>query len=67
MELTNDPSFGYVLARISLIIPILYFMTISMSGSIVVEILTANGEMEPPVPQNVFWTIMEGKEFYFIQ
>merc|ERR1719310_360392 len=39
---------------------IIYFITSSDSGSLVVDILAANGEEEPPIPQRVFWAFTEG-------
>eukprot|EP01023_Acetabularia_acetabulum_P042350 TRINITY_DN417_c1_g1_i1.p1 TRINITY_DN417_c1_g1~~TRINITY_DN417_c1_g1_i1.p1 ORF type:complete len:740 (+),score=151.80 TRINITY_DN417_c1_g1_i1:108-2327(+) len=45
---------------VSLIALILYFVTSSDSGSLVIDILTANGHPEPPVLQRIFWALMEG-------
>jgi len=45
---------------ISIVALILYFVTSSDSGSLVIDILTANGHPEPPVLQRIFWALMEG-------
>eukprot|EP01024_Parvocaulis_polyphysoides_P014282 TRINITY_DN1579_c0_g2_i5.p1 TRINITY_DN1579_c0_g2~~TRINITY_DN1579_c0_g2_i5.p1 ORF type:complete len:580 (-),score=47.57 TRINITY_DN1579_c0_g2_i5:1239-2804(-) len=45
---------------ISLIAIILYFVTSSDSGSLVIDILTSNGNPEPPTLQRIFWALMEG-------
>eukprot|EP01025_Chloroclados_australasicus_P036699 TRINITY_DN373_c0_g1_i1.p1 TRINITY_DN373_c0_g1~~TRINITY_DN373_c0_g1_i1.p1 ORF type:complete len:759 (-),score=72.00 TRINITY_DN373_c0_g1_i1:1279-3555(-) len=45
---------------ISIIALILYFVTSSDSGSLVIDILTANGHPEPPVLQRIFWALLEG-------
>lgn len=37
-----------------------FFVTSSDSGSLVVDNLTSGGKLESPVPQRVFWAIMEG-------
>lgn len=39
---------------------ILYFVTSSDSGSLVIDCLTANGNPRPPVLQRVFWSVAEG-------
>ena len=39
---------------------ILYFVTSSDSGSLVIDCLSANGSPEPPVVQRVFWALTEG-------
>eukprot|EP00892_Ulva_mutabilis_P009685 jgi/Ulvmu1/7089/UM033_0150.1 len=39
---------------------ILYFVTSSDSGSLVIDCLTANGNPHPPVLQRVFWSVTEG-------
>ena len=39
---------------------VLYFVTSSDSGSLVIDILAANGVEEPPVVQRIFWACMEG-------
>lgn len=39
---------------------ILYFVTSSDSGSLVIDCLTANGNPHPPVIQRVFWSFTEG-------
>ena len=47
---------------LSLIAIILYFVTSSDSGSLVIDCLSANGDPDPPVPQRVFWALTEGAE-----
>lgn len=48
------------LAVISLIAIILYFVTSSDSGSLVIDCISANGYAEPPVIQRIFWALTEG-------
>eukprot|EP01025_Chloroclados_australasicus_P036704 TRINITY_DN373_c0_g4_i1.p1 TRINITY_DN373_c0_g4~~TRINITY_DN373_c0_g4_i1.p1 ORF type:complete len:504 (-),score=48.13 TRINITY_DN373_c0_g4_i1:825-2285(-) len=45
---------------LSLVALILYFVTSSDSGSLVIDILTANGHPEPPTVQRIFWALLEG-------
>ena len=51
---------GTFLTVISLISIILYFVTSSDSGSLVIDCLSANGDPEPPVTQRIFWALTEG-------
>ena len=37
-----------------------YFVTSSDSGSMIVDMNSANGFDEPPIPQRIFWSAMEG-------
>lgn len=39
---------------------ILYFVTSSDSGSLVIDCLTANGNPHPPILQRIFWSFTEG-------
>ena len=51
---------GEFLSAFSLFSIILYFVTSSDSGSLVIDCLSANGIPEPPPVQRVFWALMEG-------
>ena len=51
---------GSFLSVISLIGLILYFVTSSDSGSLVIDCLSANGDPDPPIIQRVFWALTEG-------
>ena len=39
---------------------VVFFVTSSDSGSLVVDSLTSGGKLESPVPQRVFWAVLEG-------
>lgn len=51
---------GGFLSILSIIGIILYFVTSSDSGSLVIDCLSANGNPDPPVPQRIFWALTEG-------
>ena len=51
---------GKFLRIISMISILLYFVTSSDSGSLVIDCLSANGSPDPPVTQRVFWALTEG-------
>jgi BCCT family betaine/carnitine transporter len=39
---------------------VVFFVTSSDSGSLVIDTITAGGKVDAPVPQRVFWCIFEG-------
>ena len=45
---------------ISIIALVLYFVTSSDSGSLVIDCITANGIDDPPLIQRIFWALTEG-------
>jgi len=51
---------GQFLGIFSLFAIVLYFVTSSDSGSLVIDCLTSNGDPDPPAIQRVFWAMMEG-------
>ena len=49
-----------VLSIIGIFLVTVFFVTSSDSGSLVVDHLTSGGKLDSPVPQRVFWAVMEG-------
>ncbi|MEL6265984.1 MAG: BCCT family transporter, partial [Pseudomonadota bacterium] len=49
-----------VIAPISLLLIVIFFVTSSDSGSLVIDTITAGGKMDAPVVQRVFWCTLEG-------
>jgi choline/glycine/proline betaine transport protein len=45
---------------IGVILVTIFFITSSDSGSLVVDHLTSGGKLDSPVPQRIFWGVMEG-------
>ncbi|WP_193140733.1 MULTISPECIES: BCCT family transporter [unclassified Meridianimarinicoccus] len=45
---------------IGIILVVVFFVTSSDSGSLVIDTITAGGKIDAPVPQRVFWCIFEG-------
>jgi len=45
---------------IGIVLVIVFFVTSSDSGSLVIDTITAGGKTDAPVPQRVFWAIFEG-------
>ena len=49
-----------VTSILAILVVITFFVTSSDSGSMVIDIITAGGNPDPPRPQRLFWAIMEG-------
>lgn len=45
---------------IGIVLVIVFFVTSSDSGSLVIDTITAGGKIDAPMPQRVFWCIFEG-------
>ena len=57
--LANFPLSG-VLSLIGIILVLVFFVTSSDSGSLVIDTITAGGKTDAPVSQRVFWCVFEG-------
>ena len=52
---------GYaIVSPIALVLIVIFFVTSSDSGSLVIDTITAGGKMDAPVSQRVFWCTLEG-------
>jgi hypothetical protein len=51
---------SYCFNVLSLFTLVLYFVTSSDSGSLIVDIIASNGDEEPPMLQRIFWALTEG-------
>ena len=51
---------GTVLSFIAVILVLVFFITSSDSGSLVIDSITAGGKVDAPVLQRIFWALMEG-------
>jgi len=52
--------FTSVLSVVAIVLVTIFFVTSSDSGSLVVDHLTSGGKLDSPIPQRVFWALMEG-------
>jgi BCCT family betaine/carnitine transporter len=57
--LLKELPFYSVVAPISLALIVIFFVTSSDSGSLVIDTITAGGKMDAPVTQRVFWCTLE--------
>ncbi len=49
-----------ITAFIATIVVLLFFVTSSDSGSLVIDSITSGGKLDAPIPQRIFWASMEG-------
>ena len=49
-----------LLASVAMLLTIIFFVTSSDSGSLIIDTIAAGGKMDAPVAQRVFWCAIEG-------
>ena len=49
-----------VTSMLAIVVVVTFFVTSSDSGSLVIDIITAGGNPEPPLVQRIFWAVLEG-------
>ena len=49
-----------ITSLLGIVLVIVFFVTSSDSGSLVIDTITAGGKVDAPVPQRVFWCVFEG-------
>ena len=59
-EMFESLPFTGIISLVGIVLVTFFFVTSSDSGSLVVDHLTSGGKLDSPVPQRVFWAIMEG-------
>ncbi|MEE4240892.1 MAG: BCCT family transporter [Desulfopila sp.] len=52
--------FSTILSVVAIILVLVFFITSSDSGSLVIDSITAGGKLEAPVAQRIFWATIEG-------
>ncbi|MEO0761128.1 MAG: BCCT family transporter, partial [Pseudomonadota bacterium] len=50
----------FITSLLGIILVVVFFVTSSDSGSLVIDTITAGGKLDAPVSQRVFWCIFEG-------
>ncbi len=52
--------FSSAISILSIILVLIFFITSSDSGSLVIDSITAGGKIDAPIPQRIFWASVEG-------
>ncbi|WP_102107388.1 BCCT family transporter [Oceaniglobus roseus] len=55
-----DLPLASITSVLGIVLVIVFFVTSSDSGSLVIDTITAGGKVDAPVPQRVFWCVFEG-------
>ena len=59
-EMTKEFPLSGLLSFVGIVLVLVFFVTSSDSGSLVIDTITAGGKVDAPVAQRVFWCIFEG-------
>jgi len=51
---------GNMLSMLAIVLVLVFFITSSDSGSLVIDSITAGGKVNAPIPQRIFWALTEG-------
>jgi BCCT family betaine/carnitine transporter len=49
-----------ITSLIAIVLVIVFFVTSSDSGSLVIDVIASGGKVDTPTPQRVFWCVFEG-------
>jgi len=60
LEMLKPLPLSGITSLLGIILVLVFFVTSSDSGSLVVDTITAGGKLEAPVSQRVFWASFEG-------
>ncbi|WP_439156105.1 BCCT family transporter [Yoonia sp.] len=55
-----DLPMASITSTLAIILVVVFFVTSSDSGSLVIDTITAGGKVDAPVPQRIFWCVFEG-------
>jgi len=59
-QMLENMPFPYIASSLAIILLIVFFVTSSDSGSLVIDAITAGGRTDAPVSQRIFWAILQG-------
>jgi BCCT family betaine/carnitine transporter len=59
-SMLNALPLAQITSFIAIILVVVFFVTSSDSGSLVIDVIAAGGKVDAPTPQRVFWRIFEG-------
>ncbi|WP_376696288.1 BCCT family transporter [Wenzhouxiangella sp. EGI_FJ10305] len=59
-QMLNELPFTTITSFLAIVLVLVFFITSSDSGSLVIDSITAGGKLDAPVPQRIFWAVTEG-------
>jgi BCCT family betaine/carnitine transporter len=59
-QMLENLPFPQITTGLGIVLVMVFFVTSSDSGSLVIDSITAGGKLDAPVPQRIFWAVMGG-------
>src|SRR5699024_11066189 len=59
-EMLAELPMTMITSVLGIVLVLVFFITSSASGSLVIDSITAGGKLDAPVPQRIFWAVIEG-------
>jgi len=59
-QLLDELPLSGLTSLLGITLVLVFFVTSSDSGSLVIDSITAGGKLGAPVPQRIFWAVLEG-------
>jgi BCCT family betaine/carnitine transporter len=59
-QMLDNLPLAAITSFLAICLVLVFFVTSSDSGSLVIDSITAGGKLDAPVPQRIFWAVMEG-------
>lgn len=59
-QMLENLPFAEVTTIVGIALVLIFFITSSDSGSLVIDSITAGGKFDSPVPQRIFWVVLQG-------
>ncbi len=59
-QMLDQMPMSSLLSVVAVVLVLVFFITSSDSGSLVIDSITAGGKIDAPVPQRIFWASIEG-------
>jgi len=59
-QMLNEMPMASITSFLAIVLVLVFFITSSDSGSLVIDSITAGGKLDAPVPQRIFWAVTEG-------
>lgn len=59
-QMLNNLPFASITSFLAIVLVLVFFITSSDSGSLVIDSITSGGKIDAPVPQRIFWATVEG-------
>ena len=59
-QMLENLPIGKITSFVAIVLVLVFFVTSSDSGSLVIDSITAGGKIDAPTAQRIFWAVMEG-------